>query len=127
MAERVLGLITTIQDYSVHDGYGLRSIIFFKGCALRCGWCQNPESIFKKQELLFRPQKCITCGRCYNACKEAGVPAPDAVSMFFNFRPPSGDVRVDIDEAIETAEDEGYWLDLSKLPKNINKIKMYFT
>ena len=61
-------LITDIQRASLHDGSGIRTTVFFKGCPLHCAWCHNPESIsFEKQEL-FYPEKCIGCGKCGEGC-----------------------------------------------------------
>lgn len=63
-----LGLITEIQRFSLHDGPGIRTTVFFKGCPLSCAWCHNPECILPKKELLFYPEKCIGCGRCEEGC-----------------------------------------------------------
>ncbi len=62
------GLIADIQRASVHDGPGLRTTVFFKGCPLRCAWCHNPECISPKVEELFYPEKCIGCGKCSEGC-----------------------------------------------------------
>jgi len=62
------GLITNIQDFSVHDGCGIRVIVFLKGCVMRCSWCQNPESLEAHPEVAFRPKLCINCNRCKNVC-----------------------------------------------------------
>lgn len=70
MEKTIKGLICNIQDYSVHDGCGLRSIVFLKGCPLRCAWCQNPECINSKPEVIFRPQLCIDCKKCFEVCPE---------------------------------------------------------
>ena len=55
--------IFNIGRCSLHDGNGLRTVVYFKGCSMRCLWCHNPESWNKKPELLFYPNKCIGCGR----------------------------------------------------------------
>lgn len=61
-------LISEIQRFSVHDGPGIRTTVFLKGCPLRCTWCHNPECIsFEKQEL-FYPEKCLGCGKCAEGC-----------------------------------------------------------
>ncbi len=61
-------MITEIQRFSVHDGSGIRSTVFFKGCPLSCAWCHNPECISFEQQELFYPEKCIGCGRCAEGC-----------------------------------------------------------
>ena len=61
-------LVADIQRASVHDGPGLRTTVFFKGCPLRCVWCHNPETISPKPETLLYPEKCIGCGRCNEGC-----------------------------------------------------------
>ena len=62
------GLITEVQRFSVHDGPGIRTTVFFKGCPLRCAWCHNPECISPSPEELFYPEKCIGCGKCREGC-----------------------------------------------------------
>jgi pyruvate formate lyase activating enzyme len=58
------GMIFDIQRFSTHDGNGIRTIVFFKGCPLRCRWCENPESQATQPELLFDPRHCINCASC---------------------------------------------------------------
>ena len=62
------GIVYNIQRYSIHDGPGIRTTVFFKGCPLRCFWCQNPESQRKEPEILLFKDKCTLCGRCVAAC-----------------------------------------------------------
>ena len=57
-----------IQKFSVHDGPGIRTTVFFKGCNLKCRWCHNPESISKENQIEFYPEKCIGCGACFTVC-----------------------------------------------------------
>ncbi len=61
-------LIADIQRSSIHDGPGLRTTVFFKGCPLSCAWCHNPECISFNKEVLFYPEKCIGCGKCDEGC-----------------------------------------------------------
>jgi pyruvate formate lyase activating enzyme len=64
------GIVLNIQRYCSHDGPGIRTIVFLKGCSLRCKWCGNPESIAFKPELSYDPQKCTgkkACGACLKA------------------------------------------------------------
>lgn len=61
-------LIADIQRSSVHDGPGVRTTVFFKGCPLNCKWCHNPECIDFKPQVMFYPEKCIQCGMCDEGC-----------------------------------------------------------
>ena len=62
------GVLFDIARWSGHDGPGIRSVVFFKGCPLRCAWCHNPESQRSEPELFYLEIKCIGCGRCIAAC-----------------------------------------------------------
>ena len=67
------GLIFNIQRYSIHDGPGIRTTVFFKGCPLRCRWCSNPESINTIPEIVFRSARCDGCGKCVSACEPGAL------------------------------------------------------
>lgn len=62
------GIVTNIQRFSIHDGPGIRTTVFLKGCNLRCAWCHNPETLRPGPELQVLPEKCIGCGACLDAC-----------------------------------------------------------
>ena len=62
------GRIFNIQRYSTHDGPGIRTTVFFKGCNLRCAWCHNPESLDPKSTLEFNRELCVGCGSCADKC-----------------------------------------------------------
>ncbi|GFZ32099.1 glycyl-radical enzyme activating protein [Clostridium zeae] len=62
------GLISNIQRFSIHDGPGIRTTVFFKGCNLNCFWCHNPECLRSKIELQFFFNKCIFCMKCIDIC-----------------------------------------------------------
>lgn len=64
-------IVSDIQRFCMHDGPGIRTTVFFKGCPLRCEWCHNPETQSHQKELLFYKQKCIGCGLCKACDKEA--------------------------------------------------------
>jgi pyruvate formate lyase activating enzyme len=67
------GVVFNIQRYSIHDGPGIRTTVFLKGCPLRCFWCQNPESQSGRPELLLDRRKCTLCGACYRACQNGAI------------------------------------------------------
>ena len=64
----VTGIIADIERASTHDGPGIRTVVFMKGCPLSCAWCHNPECISRTPETLFYPEKCLHCGKCESGC-----------------------------------------------------------
>jgi pyruvate formate lyase activating enzyme len=62
-------IIMEIQRYCIHDGPGIRTTVFFKGCHMKCGWCHNPESQSKKPEMMFFENSCILCRQCEAICQ----------------------------------------------------------
>ncbi len=73
-------LVTNIQGYSVHDGPGIRTTVFLKGCMLACRWCANPECISGMPEPGFLENLCIRCGECSSSCP-AGAISRDAAGL----------------------------------------------
>jgi len=61
-------MVFDIQRFSIHDGPGIRTTVFLKGCPLRCVWCHNPEGLDPLPEVFYQPQKCIGCGYCVREC-----------------------------------------------------------
>jgi pyruvate formate lyase activating enzyme len=68
-----LPLIADIKRHSLEDGPGIRSVVFFKGCPLRCVFCHNPEMQRPERELAFRSERCVCCGACVAACPQQAV------------------------------------------------------
>ena len=60
--------VTNIQKFSLHDGEGIRTTVFFKGCPLKCVWCHNPETWVSKPQLMYNTEKCTLCQRCFEIC-----------------------------------------------------------
>jgi pyruvate formate lyase activating enzyme len=67
------GVVFDIQRYSIHDGPGIRTLVFMKGCPLRCIWCANPEGLGSKPNIMFTPKKCYGCGACVSACEHGAI------------------------------------------------------
>ncbi|MCL1818063.1 MAG: glycyl-radical enzyme activating protein [Spirochaetaceae bacterium] len=75
-------LVFNIQRYSIHDGPGIRTIVFLKGCPLRCPWCANPEGMDSRPVLAYNARFCKNCGRCAQVCPEGAVSrAEDGVHL----------------------------------------------
>lgn len=67
------GIIFNIQKFSIHDGPGIRTTVFLKGCPLKCKWCSNPESQLDKIQVLYDQSKCIHCHSCVNICPQKAI------------------------------------------------------
>ncbi|MGA2384339.1 MAG: glycyl-radical enzyme activating protein [Gemmatimonadales bacterium] len=67
------GIVFDIRRYSIHDGPGIRTTVFLKGCALSCLWCHNPESQSSGPDLILRDSRCIRCGACVEACPNGAI------------------------------------------------------
>ena len=80
MSDTDTGLVFNVQRFSVHDGSGIRTVVFLKGCPLRCAWCANPEGISPRAELAFDRDKCLgvdQCGRCVPRCSRDALEVVD--------------------------------------------------
>jgi pyruvate formate lyase activating enzyme len=78
----ITGMIFDIQRASLHDGPGIRTDVFLKGCPLHCDWCHSPESQSTSKEISFRPESCAACGECVKTCLLAAHRIVEAVHVF---------------------------------------------
>ena len=117
--------IFNIQKFSTHDGDGVRTTIFFKGCPLRCMWCHNPESQHYYKELIFHHHKCTACSRCVAKCKQGANSIVDGKIVFDRSKCTACGVCTDwcITEARELAGKE-YTVDA--LVKEAMKDKIFY-
>lgn len=67
------GLVFDVQKFATHDGGGIRTLIFLKGCPLKCLWCSNPESLSPQPEINFVPNNCVGCGKCRTVCPQDAI------------------------------------------------------
>ena len=84
MTKNIYGTIFDIQRFSLHDGPGIRTTVFLKGCPLDCLWCHNPEGKLSTPQLMFDPHKCQLCSACVDSC-ENGVHEISENKHFINF------------------------------------------
>ena len=73
------GIIFNIQKFSIHDGPGIRTTVFFKGCPLRCEWCANPESQAVNPQVLYNNEKCLQCETCVHTCPKGAIKMEDGL------------------------------------------------
>ena len=87
--QEIMGMVTDIQRFSVHDGPGIRTTVFLKGCNMDCAWCHNPETISFEPEMIVDESKCIGCGRCVETCPRDAlelIPKRARVAVYCNTR-----------------------------------------
>ena len=115
------GNVFDIQRYSIHDGNGIRTVVFMKGCPLRCKWCANPESWKLESQLFYKKSSCIHCHMCVDSCKNSEVTLEDNEIKLH-----TGDydfVRVCPTEALCV---KGNWMRVDEVMKEIRKDKAFY-
>ncbi|WP_028830117.1 trans-4-hydroxy-L-proline dehydratase activase [Proteocatella sphenisci] len=118
-------LVFNIQKYSIHDGEGIRTTIFFKGCPMDCKWCHNPESQAYTQGVMYNAEKCVECGNCISKCPQ------DAISIKGGVITTSAD-RCNFCESCTDAclnnarEIAGKAYTVDEIMKEIEKDKMFY-
>ena len=119
------GVIFNIQRFSIHDGPGIRTTVFMKGCPLECRWCSNPESICPSPEIMVHDIRCIRCGKCKEACPEGAIIAIE------------GKERIDLDKCThcmecvkvccsKTLERVGRYVSVDEVVKEVEKDSLFY-
>lgn len=80
------GIIFDVKRFSIHDGPGIRTTVFLKGCPLRCWWCHNPEGQVTDPELMLRPDRCIGCDACVEVCSTGAIHKSGVTILTFRDR-----------------------------------------
>ena len=73
-------MLMDVKRFAVHDGPGLRTTLFLKGCSLKCIWCHNPEGISREKQLAYYGHKCTRCGECVKACPANAIVKTDYIA-----------------------------------------------
>lgn len=121
------GYLFDIQGFSVHDGPGCRTLIFFKGCPLRCSWCSNPEGINPLPEILFNKDKCIFDNLCVAVCKKKAITLKNKKLSINNVICKNCTDYVCVDECCTSAlRKAGYYITIDELFKKIKRDQQYW-
>lgn len=86
MPDSQRGTILNLQRFSIHDGPGIRTLVFMKGCPLRCKWCSNPESQTSQPQLGWIASRCVGCGKCVDACPNKAIRSADENGIVTDWR-----------------------------------------
>lgn len=119
------GVIFDIKHYAIHDGPGIRTTVFLKGCPLKCRWCANPESQAISPEILFDQDRCTLCGECIRACPGGNI-REDGGRRMVDRQKCSGCgrcVEVCVNDAIELS---GFSIDLPTLWEKIRDDRVFW-
>ena len=81
----VKGIVFNIQKFSIHDGPGVRTTVFLKGCPLRCKWCSNPESQLSRVQIMYHSDNCLHCQKCVHTCPEKAISAAEDGRIHIDF------------------------------------------
>ena len=125
------GLIFDIQGHSIHDGPGTRTLVFLIGCPLRCNWCSNPEGLWLRQRLMYKPLYCKNCSaRCVPRCAKGAARVVESVSRPIIFDRPQSD-GCDSMDCIEVCyaralQPSGKWYTVDDLMRVFTRDRCYW-
>lgn len=118
-------LVLNIQKYSIHDGEGIRTTLFFKGCPLACKWCHNPESQSYDAVILYNKEKCVSCSRCQSKCPQGAIVEKEG--YFPVPREVCNSCEACVDSCIYGAKEKaGDLFTIDQIMKEIEKDKMFY-
>ena len=120
------GRVLNIQKYSIHDGPGIRTTVFLKGCPLDCWWCHNPESKSTFEELMFYRDRCVGCGKCVKNCSNKALRIKDGRVAYLDSARCSF-CKLCVDSCFEEAiEYKGDSLGIDRVLEEVLKDKIFY-
>lgn len=120
-----MSYITSIQKYSIHDGDGIRTTVFFKGCPLKCVWCHNPETQNYNRQLSCDIERCAGCGRCEQVCPDQAVSMTDGKACT-DYSKCTGCGRCTDECNLNLREIAGEEWDIDSLVRELQKDEMFY-
>lgn len=117
------GFVFNIQKFSVHDGPGIRTIVFFKGCPLSCEWCSNPEGISPKPEISYKKNKCIgseQCAYCINVCKAQAIGVDTEDKIIIDWKKCMQCLECSMVCPAHAIENMGKWMSIDEILKEVS-------
>ena len=120
------GIIFDIQRSSLHDGPGIRTTVFLKGCPLRCIWCHNPESWLMRPQLIYKRDRCVSCLSCVSACSFGAQGADEAHAHILDRDKCRNCFRCVEECAYRALKISGFETDSSAVMKEVEKDYKYF-
>jgi len=118
------GLVLNIMRFSLHDGPGIRTTLFLKGCRLRCWWCHNPESQSVQPEVIYFDDRCIRCGDCTRACPQGALHLNERVVQNPDLCQRCGKCADAC--AVAARQLAGRWMSVPEVMKEVLKDQIFF-
>ena len=117
--------IFNIQKFSIHDGPGIRTVVFFKGCPLRCKWCSNPESQIAHPQIMWNREKCMHCRLCESGCPTNSISFENNM-LHFQYKSCSGSMTCIMQCPEKALEYAGKEMTLSEVMEEVMKDKDFY-
>lgn len=120
------GVVFNIQRFSVHDGPGMRTTVFLKGCPLKCAWCANPESQELLPQLMLRDVKCVACGSCAQACPRQAISLTKKQGRRVNWRACNQCLKCTDVCLYEALGAIGKYMDIAEIVQEVERDRIFY-